>query len=698
MIIELGHYALILALAVAIVQATVPLVGAARDDGRLMHLGRVAALTQAFLVVLAFAALTEAFVFSDFSVALVANNSHSAKPLLYKISGVWGNHEGSMLLWALILALFGAAVAVFGQNLPDTLRSRVLAIQAMIGIGFLAFILFTSNPFARLSPAPFDGNGLNPLLQDPGLAFHPPILYLGYVGFSVTYAFAIAALLEGRVDVAWARWVRPWTLAAWCFLTLGIALGSWWAYYILGWGGFWFWDPVENASLMPWLAGTALLHSAIVVEKRDALKSWTVLLAILAFSLSLLGTFLVRSGVLTSVHAFAQDPARGLFILGFLLLVTGGGLLLYAWQAPKLQPGGLYQPVSREGGLILNNLLLCTLALTVLLGTLYPLFLDLLTGNKVSVGPPFFNATFVPICGPLFAALCVGPFLGWKRAELWPALVRLRVAFAIAVVAAIWTGFAADSRNTLAAIAFGFGVWLILGSLAEMVDRLQLGDAPWAESWRKLKATPRASLGMTISHASLGIVVLGAVATAAWHVEVMQVMKPGQTVDFAGYKATLKSVEPLTGPNYVAERATIVLTVAPPPGKPAAKPPTNPPTNPPAKAAPNAPVKDPAKTAPPPAPVEPFATMTPERRLFTVQRRQISETSIHTNLLRDLYATLGEGDAANGWVVRLYYNPLAPWIWLGAALCALGGFVSLSDRRLRVGAPRRRAQPMQAAE
>ena len=482
MIPELGHFALILALVVAVVQGTVPLVGAARGDVRLMAMGRTAALTQAFLVILAFGALTQAYVTSDFSVANVVANSHSAKPLLYKISGVWGNHEGSMLLWVLILAVFGAAVALFGGNLPDTLRSRVLAIQALVGVGFLAFILFTSNPFARLFPAPPDGNGLNPLLQDPGLAFHPPLLYLGYVGFSVTYAFAIAALLEGRVDAAWARWVRPWTLAAWCFLTLGIALGSWWAYYILGWGGFWFWDPVENASLMPWLAGTALLHSAIVVEKRDALKSWTVLLAILAFSLSLLGTFLVRSGVLTSVHAFAQDPARGMFILAFLVLVIGGALGLYAWRAPTLQPGGLFQPASREGALIVNNLLLCTLCATVLLGTLYPLFLDLVNGAKVSVGPPFFNTTFVPISFALFAAMCVGPFLGWKRAELWPALVRLRAAFAVAVIGMILAATVIDRHATLAAIAFGFGVWLILGSILEFADRTRLGRAPWAET------------------------------------------------------------------------------------------------------------------------------------------------------------------------------------------------------------------------
>jgi cytochrome c-type biogenesis protein CcmF len=646
---ELGHYALILALAVAIVQGSLPFVGASRGDIRLMALGRSAALTQAFLVIGAFLALTQAYVTSDFSVANVVANSHSAKPLIYKISGVWGNHEGSMLLWALILSLFGAAVALFGNNLPDSLRARVLGVQALIGVGFLAFILFTSNPFERVSPAPPDGNGLNPLLQDPGLAFHPPMLYLGYVGFSVTYAFAIAALLEGRVDAAWARWVRPWTLAAWCFLTCGIALGSWWSYYILGWGGFWFWDPVENASLMPWLAGTALLHSAIVVEKRDALKSWTVLLAILAFSLSLLGTFLVRSGVLTSVHAFATDPARGIFILGFLLVVTGGGLALYAWQAPKLSGGGLFQPISREGGLILNNLLLCTLAATVLLGTLYPLFLDLTTGNKVSVGPPFFNATFVPICAPLFAALCVGPFLNWKRAELWPALVRLRAAFAVSVVAAIVASAVMDGRATLAAIAFGFGVWLILGSLTEFLGRVRRG---------RLSTMPRSALGMSISHTALGFVVLGAVATAAWNHELIRTMKIGDTAEFAGFGVKLEQVVPLRGPNYVAERATITLT------------------------------RD----------GQPYTTLTPERRLFTVQQRQLAETSIHTNLLRDIYATLGEGDAGKGWTVRLYWNPLAPWIWLGAGLCALGGFVSLSDRRLRIGAPRRSRATVQVAE
>src|SRR4029079_4555313 len=449
MIAELGLYALILAGLVSLLQGTVPLIGAARRRLAWMVFADHAALVQLALVALAFGCLVAVFVTSDFSVRLVAANSHSLNPMLYKIAGAWGNHEGSLLLWVLILAVFGAAVACFGNGLPATLKARVLAVQGLIGLGFHAFMLTTSNPFARLDPAPLDGNELNPLLQDPGLAFHPPMLYLGYVGLSVSYAFAVAALIEGRVDPAWARWVRPWTLAAWTALTAGIALGSWWAYYELGWGGWWFWDPVENASFMPWLAATALLHSAIVFEKRDTLKSWTILLAILAFSLSLLGTFLVRSGVLTSVHAFAQDPARGLFILAFLLTVTGGGLALYAWRAPKLSSSGLFQPISREGALILNNLLLCTLAATVLLGTLYPLFLDLLTGNKVSVGPPFFNATFVPICAPLFAALCVGPFLPWKRAELGPALARLRIAFAISVIAAIVTAAVIDHRATL---------------------------------------------------------------------------------------------------------------------------------------------------------------------------------------------------------------------------------------------------------
>ena len=412
MIAEIGHYALMLALVLAIVQGTLPLIGAQTGIDSWVAVARPAALGQLFFIAVSFAALTYAFVVSDFSVAAVVKNSHSAKPMLYKISGVWGNHEGSLLLWILILATFGGAVAAFGRNLPPYLRARVLSVQGLIGVGFLLFILLTSTPFERVLNPPADGNGLNPLLQDPGLAFHPPFLYLGYVGFSMAFSFAIAALIEGRVDPAWARWVRPWTLLAWCFLTIGIALGSWWAYYELGWGGWWFWDPVENASFMPWLLGTALLHSSIVVEKRDTLKAWTILLAILTFSLSLLGTFIVRSGVLTSVHAFATDPERGVFILAFLAVVVGGSLLLFAMRGPALKSGGLFSPISREGALVLNNLLLTTACATVLLGTLYPLFLDALTGEKVSVGPPYFNSTFVPLMVPLFAALAAG-FSSW---------------------------------------------------------------------------------------------------------------------------------------------------------------------------------------------------------------------------------------------------------------------------------------------
>jgi cytochrome c-type biogenesis protein CcmF len=646
---EIGHYALVLALCVAAAQGVLPLWGARRGDLGMMEVARTAALAQLALVAIAFAALVHAYVVSDFSIANVVRNSHTTKPLLYKITGAWGNHEGSMLLWALILALFGAGVAAFGANLPPSLRARVLGIQGLIGLGFLAFIVFTSNPFERLDPAPANGDDLNPLLQDPGLAFHPPLLYLGYVGFSVTFSFAIAALFEGRVDAAWARWVRPWTLASWCFLTLGIALGSWWAYYELGWGGFWFWDPVENASFMPWLLGTALLHSAIVTEKRDALKSWTLLLAILAFSLSLLGTFLVRSGVLTSVHAFAQDPARGLFILMFLVIVTGGGLALYAWRAPRLSGGGLFAPISREGGLVFNNLLLATLTLTVFLGTLYPLALDALGGGKVSVGPPFYAATFIPLSLPLLAAVPFGPFLAWKRGDLGGAWRQLRAIAAVALIAGIVTLFIADRTRVLAACGIGVAVWLVLGALWELARRIQLFAQPLDVAMRRLIGLPRAAIGMTIAHAALGLSVLGITGVSVWQTETIVVMRPGTPVSHAGYEVTLEGATNLRGPNYVAERGKLVFRRG----------------------------------------GAVVATLEPERRLYTVQRRATTEAAIRTTWLADLYATMGESDGKDGWTVRLYHNPLAPWIWLGAALAALGGFVSLTDRRLRIGAPRR---------
>ena len=650
MIVEIGHFALALALMMAAIQATLPLMGAARGNAAIMDLARHLALGQFLFVAMSFLALMHAYVTSDFSVLNVAANSHSAKPLIYKISGVWANHEGSLLLWILILALFGAMIALFGRNLPPSLRARVLAVQGMIGFGFILFILFTSNPFERIWPPPADGRGLNPLLQDPGLAFHPPFLYFGYVGFSVAFAFAVAALIEGKVDPAWARWVRPWTLAAWCGLTLGIAMGSWWAYYELGWGGFWFWDPVENASFMPWLSGTALLHSAIVVEKRDALKSWTILLAILTFGLSLMGTFLVRSGVLTSVHAFATDPTRGVFVLGLLVIAVGGSLLLYALRAPSLQGGGLFAPISREGALILNNLLLATATGTVFLGTLYPLFLDAIGGGKVSVGPPFFNATFLPLMAPVAVATAVGPFLAWKRGDLPGVLSRLRLAFFAAAAVGLGTVALVEGRAVLAAIGLAIAAWLFAGVLTEWAERVKLARVPLAESLRRARNLPRASYGMSLAHAGLAVAIAGVTASSAWQSEVVRTMRPGDIADLAGYQLRLEDVGEVAGPNYRSLAGRFAVS------------------------------RD----------GRPITVLTPERRSFPVERQTTTEAAIHTTWLADIYAVIGEGDEAHGWTVRLYHNPLVPWIWIGTVLMVLGGLVSLSDRRHRVGVPARR--------
>ena len=656
MIAEIGHYALILALVIAVAQSLLPLYGAARGSAPLMAVGPSAAIGQFAFVALAFAMLTQAYVVSDFTLVNVVQNSHSEKPLLYKITGLWSNHEGSMLLWVMILSLFGALVAARGGNLPPSLRARVLAIQGMIGAAFLAFILFTSNPFLRVFPPPADGRGMNPVLQDPGLAFHPPILYLGYVGFSVAFAFAVAALIEGRVDAAWARWVRPWTLAAWSALTLGIALGSWWAYYELGWGGFWFWDPVENASLLPWLAGTALLHSAIVVEKRDALKSWTVLLAILAFVMSLIGTFLVRSGVLTSVHSFASDPARGLFILGILILTAGGALVLYAIRAPTLKAGGRFQPISREGALVLNNLLLATACATVFLGTLYPLFLDALNGPKVSVGAPYFNATFLPLMTPALLVMVVAPLMAWKRADLAGALGRLKLAFLAALIIA-GGAWAMKGGPILALIGLAIAAWLVVGAVIDIAERIRLFRVALGDSLRRLMGLPRSAIGAAVAHGALGIVVAGITASSAWQAENIGVWKPGESVDIAGYTIKLEQVGEVDGPNYRARRAVLSATYA---GKL-------------------------------------VAVLTPEKRFFTVQQTTTTEAAIHTTGFADLYAVLGDPATPqagsevtdSGWVIRLYHNPLVPWIWVGAALMALGGGISLTDRRHRVGAPTR---------
>ena len=653
MIPEIGHFAIALALVMALVQGIAPLVGAARGNATWMELARPAARGQFLFTALAFACLTQAFVTSDFSVAVVASNSHTLKPMLYKVAGVWGIHEGSMLMWVLILTIFGLMVAEFGHNLPPSLRARVLGVHGLIAIGFFAFILFTSNPFDRLDPAPLQGQGLNPLLQDPGLAFHPPFLYLGYVGFSMAFSFAVAALIEGRVDPAWARWVRPWTLAAWCALTVGISLGSWWAYYELGWGGWWFWDPVENASFMPWLAGTALLHSSIVVEKRDALKSWTVLLAIVTFALSILGTFLVRSGVLTSVHAFATDPSRGVFILVLLVMIVGGALTLYMIRAPQLKGGGLFSPISREGALVLNNLLLATATAVVFLGTLYPLALDAVGGGKVSVGAPFFTATFVPIMSPILIACVIGPVLGWKRGDLGAALKRLRIALLIAVAIVLVTWYAASGNQVFSALGLGVAAWLIIGSFIDLAGRIGFFRVSPMEMVRRAVNLPRSAWGTAFAHAGLGIFVAGVTASSSWQTEQVQLMRTGDTVPLAGYSVTFEGVKELKGPNYEAIRGSFTVRQGD----------------------------------------RVIARLSPEKRFYPAEKSQTTEAAIHTTWLADIYTVLGDKDKSGGWSTRFYHNPLVPWIWAGVMVMALGGGISLTDRRLRVGAPRRAAGP-----
>jgi len=648
MISELGHFALTLALSAAIVQSVIPLVGAARGNLAWMAVGRNAAVVQFVLVALAMAALMHAYVTSDFSVVNVIENSHTDKPLLYKITGVWGNHEGSMILWVFMLGVCSAAFALFSGNLPPDFRARVTAVQGMIAAGFLLFILLTSNPFLRTWPPPPNGNGLNPVLQDPGLAFHPPFLYLGYVGFSVGFAFAVAALIEGRVDAAWARWVRPWTLASWCALTIGIAMGSWWAYYTLGWGGWWFWDPVENASFMPWLAGTALIHSSIVVEKRDTLKSWAILLAIITFSLSLVGTFLVRSGVLTSVHAFATDPARGSFILLLLLVAIGGSLTLYAIRAPALKGGGLFAPVSREGALVLNNLILCCGCATVFLGTLYPLFLDAIGGPKLSVGFPFFNRTFVPLMVPMILAVGVGPLLSWKRGDLLGALQRLWVAYIAAVVVVLAAYYVTHGGPILALLGFGLAGWVAVAVLTEWAERVKLFRVRFGDSCRRAIHLPRAAYGMTLAHFGLAVSIAG-FSASAFDVEAIATVHAGSNLSVAGYVLHLVDVRRLTGPNYTASDATVEISR----GR------------------------------------NLVAVVHPEQRTFPVQRVTTAETAIRTDFLSDLYVALGDGDNAGNWTLRAYWKPLVPWIWIGAVIMAAGGIVSLSDRRWRVGAAAR---------
>src|SRR4249919_774715 len=657
MIPELGHYALVLALALGLIQSVVPVVGARRYDAVLMRLASSTALMQFAFVALSFLALIICYVTSDLSVATVYENSHSMMPLVYRVTSVWGNHEGSMLLWVLILSLFGALVAGFGGNLPATLKANVLAVQSWIAAAFYLFILVTSNPFLRLPQAPFEGRDLNPILQDLGLAIHPPMLYLGYVGFSISFSFAIAALIEGRIDAAWARWVRPWTLAAWMCLTLGIAMGSYWAYYELGWGGFWFWDPVENASLMPWLAGTALLHSAVVMEKRNALKIWTLLLAILTFSLSLIGTFLVRSGVLTSVHTFASDPTRGVFILAILVFFIGGALSLFAWRAPLLKQGGLFAPISREGALVLNNLFLTTACLTVFVGTLYPLALEAITGTKISVGAPFFNLTF----GPLFVALLFvvpfGPLLAWKRGDLLGVAQRLMAAFAIGIVAVAATFALENGQSVLAPFGVGLAVFVMIGAVTDIVERVGVFREPISTVRRRAVGLPRSTWGAAFAHAGVGIALIGIVCETTWNSEYIGSMMPSDVARVAGYQLKLDGVTQRQGPNFREMIAQFTVSLD----------------------------------------GETLRVMTPSKRNFTTRGSSTTEAALLTRGASQIYVSLGDTNADGAIAVRIFHKPLVLLIWWGPVLMAFGGLLSLSDRRLRVGAPKPAKKPDKAA-
>jgi cytochrome c-type biogenesis protein CcmF len=660
-IAETGHYALVLALGLALIQSIVPLLGARWRDPALMTVARSTALAQLVFVLISFAALVTLHVISDFSVANVFENSHSLKPLIYKITGVWGNHEGSMLLWVSILALFGGLVAAFGSNLPLSLRTHVLSVQAWVAAAFYLFILTTSNPFLRIPNPPVEGRDLNPVLQDIGLAIHPPMLYLGYVGFSISFSFAVAALIEGRIDAAWARWVRPWTLVAWIFLTLGIAMGSYWAYYELGWGGWWFWDPVENASLMPWLAGTALLHSALVMEKRNALKVWTILLSIVTFSLSLLGTFLVRSGVLTSVHAFATDPTRGVFILLILCVFIGGSLTLFAVRASVLKQGGLFAPISREGALVLNNLFLTTACATVLVGTLYPLALEVLTGGKISVGPPFFNLTFAPLFVPLMIAVPFGPMLAWKRGDLLGAAQRL-LAAGVAALSALAVAWAfARGGSSLAPLGIALGIFVVAGAMTDLVERVGLFRMPPVVAMRRARGLPRSAWGTAFAHAGLGVALIGIVCETTWNTEYIGTMKPGDAVPVAGYQLTLEDLLQQQGPNYRELVAPFIVNV------------------------------DGRR----------LTTLMPSKRSFTTRGgMSTTEAALLTRGASQLYISLGDSTADGGITARIYYKPLVLLIWFGPVLMAFGGLLSLSDRRLRVGAPRpaKALRGLQAAE
>ncbi len=641
MIPELGQLALSLALVVALVQGTLPLAGAARGDTAWMAVARPAAQAQALLIAFAFGCLVYSFAVNDFSVQYVASHSNSALPLHYRISGAWGGHEGSFLLWCSMLGLWMFAVTLFSAHLPEEMTARVLGVLGLLSAGFLAFMLFTSNPFERLFPAPADGRDLNPLLQDPGMVIHPPMLYMGYVGFSVAYAFAVAALLSGRLDAAWARWSRPWTTVAWAFLTLGIALGSGWAYYELGWGGWWFWDPVENASFMPWLIGTALIHSLAVTEKRGAFRSWTVLLAIVAFGLSLLGTFLVRSGVLTSVHAFAVDPARGVFILGLFALMIGGALALFAWRTARIGLGGEFAPLSRESLLLANNVLLAAAAGAVMLGTLYPLLLDAVGGGKISVGPPYFDAVFAPLMAPALFLMGVGPLARWKRASLPELVVLLRWALGVSLAAGLLLPFAFGQWHALVGFSLALAIWIVVTALLSLRGRLR---------------QTRSHYGMVLAHIGVAVFVVGVALVKGYEVEQDANMRPGDTITLGDYAFRLESVRPVNGPNYRSAQARVTVTRE---GKP-------------------------------------VAVLFPERRVYTVQEQTMTEAAIDVGLTRDLYVSLGDPLEGGAWLVKAQVKPFIDWIWGGCFLMALGGLLAASDRRYRVAMGARRREAAEA--
>jgi cytochrome c-type biogenesis protein CcmF len=651
MIPEIGQFALALALCLALGQSVLGLAGAARGDSAWMAATRPAAQGQLAFIAIAFGCLTYTFVVNDFTVAYVATNSNSALPVQYRVAGVWGGHEGSLLLWMLMLGAWAVAVTWFSDHLPDDMVARVLGVLGLVSAGFLLFTLFTSNPFVRLLPAPPDGRDLNPLLQDPGMVIHPPMLYMGYVGFSVAFAFAIAALLSGRLDAAWARWSRPWTTVAWVFLTLGIALGSGWAYYELGWGGWWFWDPVENASFMPWLVGTALIHSLAVTEKRGAFRSWTVLLAILTFALSLLGTFLVRSGVLTSVHAFATDPARGVFILALLVVVIGGSLLLFALRTQKIGLGGRFDLVSRESMLLTNNVLLIAAMGSVMLGTLYPLVLDALGLGKISVGPPYFEAVFMPLMAPALFLMGIGPAARWKKASLPDLAVRLRWAFGVSLAAALLAPLALGRWSALVAFGLLLAFWIMAASLAQVLERTRNAQSG-ASAWARLRSTPRSWYGMLFAHLGIAVFVVGVTLVKGYESEKDVQMATGDTVELAGYVFRFDGIREVQGPNYVAARATIRVT------------------------------RNGAAVT----------NLHPEKRIYTVQNTPMTEAAIDPGFTRDLYVSLGDQLTASTWFVRVQHKPFVDWIWGGCLIMAIGGLLAASDRRYRVSATRPREQ------